>query len=80
MNPIRKKLVEAKLYAEEFLVSPSHIVVAVQLPTRATELIVNTALLIDKIEYLLNAYDDEMKLKANQSIKIVEVMIVWGNI
>ncbi|WP_257985768.1 hypothetical protein [Bacillus sp. M6-12] len=52
------------------------IVTAVQLPTGAIETITNTVFIPEKIGYLMNAYDDQFRLKANQSVKIVGYMIV----
>jgi|GEM_PF-6212592 len=52
------------------------LVVAVKLPTGATELIVNTENLQSKFEYYLSAYDEEMRLKANPAISIVGCMFV----
>jgi hypothetical protein len=51
-------------------------VVAVRLPTEATELIINTENLDSKYEYYLNAYDDDMKLKTNPTISIVGCLFV----
>jgi hypothetical protein len=52
------------------------IVTAVQLPTGAIETITNTAFIPDKLGYLMNAYDEQFRLKANPSVKIVGYMIV----
>jgi hypothetical protein len=50
-------------------------VVAVQLPT-GIELIINVDNLEGKMAYYNNAYDDNMRLKANPSIKIINYMFV----
>lgn len=55
---------------------PSYIVTAVQLPTGAIELATNTEHIAEKIDYILNAYDEEMRLKTNTDIKMLDVMIV----
>lgn len=60
--------------AEEF--KPQYIVTAVKLPTGAIELAVNTAQIKEKIEYILNAYDEDMHLKTNECIEMVQVMVV----
>ncbi|MDX5475909.1 MAG: hypothetical protein LPK00_10290 [Bacillaceae bacterium] len=52
------------------------IVTAAQLPTGAIETIANTEHISEKIGYLMSAYDENFKLKANQSVKIVGYMIV----
>ena len=51
-------------------------VVAVKLPTGATEIIINTENIQSKYEYYLSAYDEEMKLKTNSDIQIVGCMFV----
>jgi hypothetical protein len=47
------------------------LVVAVKLPTGATELIINTESIKSKVDYYSNAYNDELKLKNNNDIQIV---------
>jgi hypothetical protein len=49
---------------------------AVKLPTGAIEVITNTQFIGSKMEYLLNAYDDEFKLKNNPQVQIVGYMLV----
>lgn len=56
--------------------TPMCIVVAVQLPTGAIEVITNFTEVDTKIDYYLNAYDKEFKLKNNPSVQIVSFMIV----
>lgn len=53
----------------------SKMVVAVKLPT-GIELITNTDNLDGKMEYYRNAYDDDLQLKANPEIKIINYMFV----
>lgn len=50
------------------------IVVAVKLPTGAVEIITNTVQLDSKMCYYDKAYDDDLKLKANPEIEIVDWM------
>ena len=59
---------------EEF--KPQYIVTAVKLPTGAIELAVNTNQIKEKIEYILKAYDEDMHLKTNDCIEMVQVMVV----
>ena len=54
----------------------SKIVVAVKLPTGATEIIINTEDIKSKYESYCNAYDDDMCLKSNPNISIVNWMFV----
>jgi hypothetical protein len=50
--------------------------VAVRLPTGAIEVITNTSEIPSKIDYYLNAYDSDFKLKANPQVQIVGYMLV----
>jgi hypothetical protein len=47
------------------------LVTLVKLPTGAVEVITNTKKIDTKIEYLVNAYDDNFCLKANPEVQIV---------
>jgi D-tyrosyl-tRNA(Tyr) deacylase len=60
--------------AENFV--PQYIVTAVKLPTGAIEIAVNDKNIKEKIEYILNAYDDDMKLKTNPVIELVNLLVV----
>lgn len=51
------------------------LVVAVQLPTRAIEVITNTDYLSQKMVYYMEAYDDNFALKSNSNVKVVSYMI-----
>ena len=55
---------------------PTYIVTAVKLPTGATELAVNNTNIEQKIDYILGAYDEDMKLKTNSEIEMTNLMIV----
>lgn len=55
---------------------PQYLVTAVKLPTGATELAVNNQNIADKIDYILEAYDDDMQLKTNTNIKMKNILIV----
>lgn len=70
MEPLHP-IAEAFYDAKEKLGSVSKMVVAVKLPTGATELIINSEQIHSKVEYYRNAYDKELNLKANPSIQIV---------
>lgn len=56
--------------------TPSYIVTAVKLPTGAIEIAVNDKNIVEKIDYILNAYDDDMRLKTNTDIVMQNIMIV----
>lgn len=55
---------------------PQYIVTAVQLPIGAVELTVNDKEIASKIDYILEAYDDDMRLKTNTSIVMKNIMVV----
>lgn len=55
---------------------PQYLITAVKLPTGAIELAVNNQNIADKIDYILEAYDDDMHLKTNTSIVMQNIMIV----
>lgn len=55
---------------------PKYLVTAVQLPTGAVELAVNNENIKEKIEYILEAYDDNMCLKTNANIVMLNIMVV----
>ena len=55
---------------------PQHIVTAVKLPTGAIEIAVNDKEIASKIDYILDAYDNDMCLKTNREICMQNIMIV----
>lgn len=55
---------------------PVYIVTAVKLPTGAIELAVNTSEIESKIDYILEAYDEDMRLKTNPEVVMHNIMIV----
>lgn len=60
----------------EQVFEPSYIATATRLPTGAIELAINTTHIKEKIDYILEAYDDEMRLKTNPAIQMQNVMVV----
>lgn len=77
-NEIRYYLGQIKkaMEAEENAFEPQYIITAVKLPTGAIEIAVNNKEIAKKIEYILEAYDDDMHLKTNQDIVMQNIMIV----
>ena len=57
-------------------IKPTYLVTAVKLPTGAIELAVNNTGIAEKIDYILEAYDDNMRLKANPEIVMQQMMVV----
>lgn len=55
---------------------PTYLVTAVKLPSGAIELAVNNAAIKEKIDYILDAYDEDMRLKTNAAIEMQQVMVV----
>lgn len=55
---------------------PKYFITAVELSTGAIELAINTDNIAEKIDYILDAYDDEMHLKTNTEIRMTQLMIV----
>lgn len=75
-NEIRYYLGLVKKSIEEEQFVPQYIVTATQLPTGAIEVAVNNSNIKEKIEYILEAYDDNMHLKTNDKIVMQNLMIV----
>lgn len=55
---------------------PQYMVTAVKLPTGAIELAVNNRKIAEKIDYILEAYDEDMRLKTNPDVQMQNIMIV----
>lgn len=55
---------------------PQYIITAVKLPSGAIEIAVNDKCIREKIEYILDSYDEDMRLKANDEIVMCNVMVV----
>ena len=62
--------------AGENAFEPTYIVTAVMLPTGAIELAVNNEKIAEKIDYILEAYDESMRLKTNTEIVMQNIMVV----
>ena len=71
-----KKAMAVPTEADRQAFVPQYIVTAVKLPTGAIELAVNDKEIANKIDYILDAYDDDMHLKTNTSIVMKNIMIV----
>lgn len=65
-----KEAIESEKYV------PQYIVTAVKLPTGAIEIAVNNSCITEKIDYILEAYDEEMHLKTNKEIVMQNMMVV----
>lgn len=61
---------------ETTVFEPQYIITAVKLPTGAIEVAVNNSHIAEKIDYILDAYDDNMHLKTNTDIVMQNIMIV----
>ena len=69
-------LKEQLLAVAETIKEPKVLVVAVQLPTGAIEIITNTTNIDAKLEYYTTMYDDEFRLLTNPNVRIVGAMIM----
>lgn len=67
----QEKFLNDFLEAKDHNVELNKMVVAVKLPTGATELIINTEQIDSKVDYYMTAYNEEMKLINNPAIQIV---------
>lgn len=75
-NEIRYYLKEIKKAIEAGYFKPTYIVTAVKLPTGAIEIAMNNSFIAEKIDYILEAYDDDMRLKTNSDIVMQNIMVV----
>ena len=75
LGQIKKAMAEPTEVDEKPFV-PQYIVTAVKLPTGAVEIAINDKEIASKIDYILEAYDDDMRLKTNTSIVMQNIMIV----
>lgn len=77
-NEVRYYLEQMKKAIEDDaeVFTPKYLVVATKLPTGAIELSVNNEHIPEKIDYILNAYDEEMRLKTNTDVVIEQLMVV----
>lgn len=75
-NEIRYYLKAIKQAIESGEFTPQYIVTAVKLPTGAVELAINNNKIVEKIDYILDAYDDNMCLKVNTSVVMQNIMVV----
>lgn len=75
-NEIRYYLKQLKTAITEGTFKPQYLVTAVRLLTGAIELAVNNQNIAEKIDYILEAYDEDMQLKTNSDIKMENILIV----
>lgn len=76
LKQIKAAMTEPAEGEEREAFKPTYLVTAVKLPTGAIELSLNTDKIADKIDYILDAYDHAMCLKANKDIVMQNIMIV----
>lgn len=60
----------------EKVFEPTYLITAVKLPTGAIELAVNNSNIKEKIDYILEAYDEDMRLKTNPAVVMENIMVV----
>ena len=77
MSPIREKFVEDVNMCREELITPKVLVIAVELPNGGVETEVNYHEIDDKLDYLINTYDEYFVHKySKDEVKIVGYMLV----
>lgn len=76
MDPRLTRVRLVQLYSEAIRghVTVHNLATFVKLPTGAVELAANTERLVDKIAYILNAYDTDMHLRTNPNVQMVDFM------
>ena len=67
---------EEKSMGLEASFKPTYLITAVKLPTGAIELAINNENIPAKIDYILEAYDEDMHLKSNPEIVMQQMMVV----
>ena len=80
-NEIRYYLKQIRLAMDEeengeAAFKPQHLITATKLPSGVIELAINNQKIDEKIDYILDAYDEDMHLKTNTDIVIQNIMIV----
>lgn len=73
-SPLRERIAYVVAFCNP--TERNKLVVGVELPTGATEVIINTENIKDKLNYYLTAYDNDMHLKTNKDIRLVDFMII----
>lgn len=76
MHMMEEPTDEEKALGLEASFKPTYLITAVKLPNGAIELAVNNVNILEKIKYILEAYDDDMCLKTNSAIQMVQMMVV----
>ena len=70
------KKIRQTIVSEKNDYKPTYFITAVRLPSGAIELAINTTDIVEKIDYILEAYDSEMRLKTNTEITMEQLMVV----
>lgn len=77
-NEIRYYLGQIKqaMRAEAGPFVPQYLITATKLPSGAIELAINDKEIESKLDYILEAYDEDMRLKTNTDIVMQNIMVV----
>lgn len=73
MKSNKLKLIENILYSRKKL---TVLVTAIKLPSGAIEVTTNYQDLENKLKYILENYDDQMRLKRNKEIQIIDYILI----
>jgi hypothetical protein len=81
LDAMRKAIVDGVKHGdnEPIFFTPKYMVVAIELPNGAVELQINTHEIVDKIDYILENYDNDMKLRnavGQVSVTILNILVV----
>ena len=75
MKPMTRKECFEQQYAGAYECGEvNYLIVAVQLPSGAKEIIINTTDIPGKVQYYLNVYDDDLKMVRVPEIRILNYM------
>lgn len=75
-HELRYYLKEIEKAIENEVFKPTYMVTAVTLPTGAIELAINNTSILDKINYILESYDESMHLRTNPDVVMTNLMVV----
>jgi hypothetical protein len=80
LRAVKEAMEVTKPYNEDDVVQapfiPKYLITAIKLPTGAIEVTVNNENIGAKIDYILDAYNDDMQLKTNTNVVMQNIMIV----
>lgn len=70
------KQTKKMMHDEQAPFIPTYLICAIRMPSGAIQLDVNCSSIEDKIDYILEAYDNDMVNKSNRDIVLQNIMVV----